>query len=317
MPLRKNICKKIMKIFPSYPDPKNPYLCEIFKTNEYINGSIEYQKSIRYSSSLANYKWEYDSKISWMEKYFFPRILPKNLENKILLDLGSFTGGRITAWTKKYKLFKGLGIDIDPVFKLASEEFSRSLDIRNIYFKTGFGEKLPYESDSVDFIVSTDVFEHVQNVEMVLSECYRVLKNGGKLLVVFPQYLQPLESHLGFVTNAFALHWFFSSEIIAAAYNEIIEERKPHSYWYKPVFYPLSSWEKLFSLNGTSIRSFKKSIKNQNWVSYDFKVQPILSDGRKSELTKFKILSRIFSPLAHLPLTNELFLGRINCILTK
>lgn len=307
----------IMKMFPSYPDPQNPHLWEVFKTEEYINGSNEYKKSIRYSSSFATYNWEFESKISWMEKYFFPRISSKNLENKTLLDLGSFTGGRITAWTKKYKLSKGFGIDINPIFKIASDEFSKSLNIDNVYFETGFGENLPYASNSLDFIVSTDVFEHVKDVETVLNECYRVLKKGGKLLVAFPQYLQPLEAHLGLVTKAYALHWFFSGEIIAAAYNEIVEERKPDSYWYKPESYPLRSWEKLFSLNGTSIRRFKKLIKTQNWVSSDFKVKPILTDGRKSEWIIFKVLSSLFMPLAHMPLTNEFFLGRVNCILTK
>ena len=162
-----------MKIFPAYPDPKNPHLCEIFRTNEYNHGTEIYQKSIRYSSALENYNWEYKSKISWMEKYFFPRITPKVLENKILLDLGSFTGGRITAWTKKYKLSKGLGIDIDPIYKLASEEFAKSLNTKNIFFELGVGEDLPYASESIDFIISTDVFEHVQNLEMVLNKCFK------------------------------------------------------------------------------------------------------------------------------------------------
>ena len=306
-----------MKLFPAYPDPQDPYIWEVFNTKEYIDGSDEYQKSIRYASSIANYKWEFDEKISWLEKYFFPRITPDILENKTLLDLGSFTGGRLTAWTKKYKLFKGLGLDINPIFKIASEELAQSLNIDNVHFETGVGEKLPYASNSIDFIVSTDVFEHVENLDTVLSECYRVLKDGGKLLLAFPQYLQPLEAHLGFVTKVVALHWFFPGNIIAEAYNEIIEERKPSSYWYKPVSYPLRSWEKLFSLNGTSIRSFKNLVKSQDWVSSDFKVKPILTDGRKSEWIIFKVLNKFFIPLAHLPPFNELFLGRINCILTK
>ena len=186
-----------------------------------------------------------------------------------------------------------------------------------MHFETGVGEKLPYASNSIDFIVSTDVFEHVESLDAVLSECYRVLKDGGKLLVAFPQYLQPLEAHLGFVTKAIGLQWFFPGNVIAEAYNEIIEERKPSSYWYKPVSYPLRSWEKLFSLNGTSVRSFKNLVKNQKWVSSDFKVKPILTDGRKSEWIIFKALNKIFIPLAYLPPFNELFLGRINCILTK
>ena len=286
-----------MKLFPAYPDPKDPYIWEVFNTKEYINGSEEYQNQFAMLLQVLIINGSLMKKISWLDKYFFPRISPKILENKTLLDLGSFTGGRLTAWTKKYKLFKGLGLDINPIFKIASEELAQSLNIDNVHFETGVGEKLPYASNSIDFIVSTDVFEHVESLDAVLSECYRVLKDGGKLLVAFPQYLQPLEAHLGFVTKAIGLHWFFPSNIIVEAYNEIIEERKPSSYWYKPVSYPLRSWEKLFSLNGTSIRSFKNLVKNQDWVSSDFKVKPILTDGRKSEWIIFKVLNN-FHPLA-------------------
>ncbi len=306
-----------MEIFPAYPDPLDPHLWEIFNTNEYIKGTVDYQRNVRYSSSLASYEWEKNNQISWIRQYFFSRITEESLKGKTLLDLGSFTGGRVTAWTEKYKLSKGFGLDINPIFQLASEEFAKSVNANNVYFKTGFGEKLPYESNSLDFIVSTDVFEHVQDLGMVLNECYRVLKKGGKLCVAFPQYMQPLEAHLGMVTNAQALQWLFSGEIIAEAYNEIIEQRAPDSYWYRPVAFPLRTWEKLFSLNGTSIKDFKSLILNQSWTSKEYKIKPILTDGRKSEWLVFKVLSKLLTPFAYVPFLNELFLGRINCILTK
>ena len=317
MAIRKIICKKLMKIFPAYPDKRDPHLWEIFNTKEYLKGSKDYQKELRYSSSKASYLWEKDQKKSWIRNYFFPRIKEQELCGKTLLDLGSFTGGRVIAWTEKYKLERGYGLDINPIFKVASDEFAESLNIKNTIFKTGFGENLPFDDESLDFIISTDVFEHVKDLELVLEECYRVLKKGGKLCVVFPQYFQPLEAHLGMVTNMQALHWIFPSEIIASAYNEIIEERAPDSYWYKPVSFPLSSWEKLFSLNGTSIKGFNKLIHNQKWLSKDFIVKPIFTDGTKSNWLIFKFLSKIVFPLAHLPFLNELFLGRVNCILVK
>ncbi len=317
MAIREDLCKKIMKMFPSYPDPHDPNLWEVFKTKEYINGSEEERRKIRNSSSLASYEWENNNQISWLRKYFFPRISEETLQGKTLLDLGSYTGGRLIAWSKRYKLSKGFGIDINPIFRTASEEFAKSINISNVEFMTGEVERLPYESNSFDFIISTDVFEHVKDLEVVLSECYRVLKKGGTLCVAFPQYLQPLEAHIGMVTNAVALQWFFSSKTIASAYNKILEERGEDSYWYKPEAFPLRNWEKLFELNGTSIKDFKGLIKKQNWRSKNFKVKPIFTDGRKSDWLIFKILSKLIAPLAYLPFLNELFLGRINCILIK
>ena len=119
------------------------------------------------------------------------------------------------------------------------------------------------------------------------------------------------------VTTMPALHWIFSGETIAAAYVEIVNERGEAAKWYVPEAFPLRSWEKLFGLNGVSVRAFRKLISQQGWLASDGLVNPILTDGRKAKKPIFKILSSIFFPLAHLPYFDELFLGRINYILTK
>ena len=94
----------------------------------------------------------------------------------------------------------------------------------NATFDTGYGENLPYLDNSFDFIVSYDVFEHVNDLEMVIDECSRVLRPGGSLLAVFTVF-QPLEAHLTLVTKTPALHWIFSGQTLTDAYNEIIDEQ--------------------------------------------------------------------------------------------
>ena len=41
-----------------------------------------------------------------MENYFLNSITSEMLENKTLLDIGCFTGGRLLAWSENYKLKK-------------------------------------------------------------------------------------------------------------------------------------------------------------------------------------------------------------------
>jgi SAM-dependent methyltransferase len=41
------------------------------------------------------------------------------------------------------------------------------------------GENLNYKNDYFDFIISSQVLEHVENVEQYMNECFRVLKKGG------------------------------------------------------------------------------------------------------------------------------------------
>ncbi|MFT6841473.1 MAG: SAM-dependent methyltransferase [Psychroserpens sp.] len=43
--------------------------------------------------------------------------------------------------------------------------------------------RIPLESNSVDVVISTQVLEHVEFPEQYLKECYRVLKQDGKLLL--------------------------------------------------------------------------------------------------------------------------------------
>jgi len=46
---------------------------------------------------------------------------------------------------------------------------------------------LPFESDSFDIIICTQVLEHVREPQRVLEELFRILKQGGVVLISAPQ----------------------------------------------------------------------------------------------------------------------------------
>lgn len=48
------------------------------------------------------------------------------------------------------------------------------------------GKKIPFTDNSFDAILSTEVFEHIFNIDELLSELYRVLKPGGHMLITCP-----------------------------------------------------------------------------------------------------------------------------------
>jgi len=48
------------------------------------------------------------------------------------------------------------------------------------------GKSLPFESEQFDVVFSSEVFEHVENLDEMIKELHRVLKPGGKLLVTVP-----------------------------------------------------------------------------------------------------------------------------------
>lgn len=48
------------------------------------------------------------------------------------------------------------------------------------------GKELPFEDSSFDSFFSSQVFEHVPNLENILKEIFRVLKPGANLLITVP-----------------------------------------------------------------------------------------------------------------------------------
>ncbi len=55
-------------------------------------------------------------------------------------------------------------------------------------------KKLPFENDSFDSIISTEVFEHIFNINEVLLELNRVLKKWWKIVVTIPFVIHEHES---------------------------------------------------------------------------------------------------------------------------
>lgn len=55
----------------------------------------------------------------------------------------------------------------------------------------GVADNLPFEQNSFDTVLMTQVIEHLENPSRVFSEIYRVLKPNGKVIVAWP-FLYPI-----------------------------------------------------------------------------------------------------------------------------
>lgn len=50
---------------------------------------------------------------------------------------------------------------------------------------------LPFKSDSFDQVISKQVFEHLEDVEKLMSEIYRITKNKARISVYVPHFSHP------------------------------------------------------------------------------------------------------------------------------
>ena len=311
--LPKFLAKALMKRHSKAPEPGTLHLWEIFRHESYIGASAAEQDVIKLKSS--RWRHERETEQSSLELFAEAGLL-EALRGKKVLDLGCFTGGRIAYWMECYGFAEAVGIDINPIFEQAGARFAAERGLK-IEFCTGVAEELPFESDSLDAIITLDVLEHVRDVSLAMSECYRVLRPGGRLFAMFPQYLQPYESHLGLVTDLPCLHWFFRGKTLARAAYEVLAERGPEAAWYAYESPELREWERLPSLNGISISRFDRIVNENPWELVWENHRPVRMEFAKPGRPIFNLVRKAVLCAVRLPFFRELLRARICVVLEK
>ena len=66
---------------------------------------------------------------------------------------------------------------------------------RGVEVVRGDATRLPVADGAVDLVMSTDVWEHVEDHEVVAAESFRVLRPGGRLLVAVPAGMELWSGH--------------------------------------------------------------------------------------------------------------------------
>ncbi len=125
----------------------------------------------------------------------------KNTKDKIILDIGCGDGIYESLLNRKIldnNLFVGLDVSEEQIKK--SQNYFQRLISCNIDF-----ENLPFENESVDYIIFSEVLEHLFHPDKAISEITRVLKKNGLLFFTCPNlsHLDIRLSMLFFGTSEF------------------------------------------------------------------------------------------------------------------
>lgn len=133
----------------------------------------------------------------------------KSLHKHILMNSHYIRGTvlDIGCGTKPYQnIFnncKYLGIEID-------SSKNRKLGFADFFYD---GELLPFPDKSIDSVVSFQVFEHVKNLDFLIREIHRVLKDDGVILITVPLFWEEHEVPYDFRRfTSFGIKDFFSNE---------------------------------------------------------------------------------------------------------
>jgi len=123
---------------------------------------------------------------------------PGDLRGKRLLEVGSGFGVFLAVLRRDYGV-ESYGIEpssggFDTSRELA-QEILTSYAIDPSIVTDAKGENLPFPDGSFDLVFSSTVLEHTEDPELVLAEAIRVLKPGGRMQFVFPNYGAFFEGH--------------------------------------------------------------------------------------------------------------------------
>ena len=101
-----------------------------------------------------------------------------------VLDIGCGTGFATEGLLKKVDTVTGLDQSVHQLDK-AYRKFGKHGPVN---FTRGDAERLPFADDSFDIVWSSGSIEYWPNPVDALEECRRVVRPGGKVLIVGPDY---------------------------------------------------------------------------------------------------------------------------------
>jgi ubiquinone/menaquinone biosynthesis C-methylase UbiE len=133
--------------------------------------SFDYEQSI-WGKGIASLRWSSPTSFRLRQALRAIKDLPAHSS---VLEIGAGAGQFIRAIKKYRPELVCHGSDISQeALKIARED-----TVEGVEYTLSYECTLPYENESMDAVLIFDVLEHVDDVDTLLSEIYRVLKPGG------------------------------------------------------------------------------------------------------------------------------------------
>ena len=143
------------------------------KYNKNYFGAIDHIFS--YGHSLCNNP-------RWPEGYILENFIPYNdLQGKSVLEIGCGAGLITSHITKAGAHLTAIDLT-DQAIEITKARF----DLENLSadIKQMNAEKMEFENDTFDLVISWGVIHHSGNMQNIIDEIYRVLKPGGKVYLM-------------------------------------------------------------------------------------------------------------------------------------
>ncbi|KQL32471.1 class I SAM-dependent methyltransferase [Psychrobacillus sp. FJAT-21963] len=133
-----------------------------------------------YNQLADDYEHNVDTNSPFNTQYERPammNLLPSDLRNNKVLDAGCAAG-----WYTKQLIHLGAVVTATDISPKMVEATKRRVGEAASVFCIDLGEKLPFEDETFDWIISSLVLHYIKDWSSTFKEFQRILNPGGKLL---------------------------------------------------------------------------------------------------------------------------------------
>ncbi len=203
-----------------------------------------------------------------------PLALTEIAPGMTVLDLGSGAGfDAFLAWNRVGPTGRVIGVDMTDDMLALARQNAEKRGATNVEFRKGFIEKLPVESNSVDYVISNCVINLSPDKPAVFREIARVLKPGGRFAVSDIVLLKPLpdavvkdvSAYVGCISGASLLTDYLGC-VLAAGLKSLSIPKISHGNDLVEMFAPADKAKPKTSCCGSNVVSCS-SLKNPNDVA--------------------------------------------------
>ncbi len=215
-----------------------------------------------------------------------------DLNDKIVLD-GGCGGGVLSMSYADNGCAEVWGIDIVKKNVDFAVEYSQSKGMKNVKFVHASLTEIPADDNYFDIVIMSDVFEHLDRsiISDVFSECYRVLKPGGKLFIEFPPWEGAFAGHVMGLIRVPWSHLLYSASTIKKILYKIDDSGRLAE----------DCWQQYESLNRITAKQFREIMEQIDFCVYAHKEKAI----------------RDINLLKKLPFIGKYMISRVEVVFSK
>lgn len=127
-------------------------------------------------NTIADQYGAYHKHLDSFEKGVFVKFLPRNKDNLAIIDLGA-GDGRLYKFLSPLKTIRYVACDIADklLYKHPGEHVKKVI--------CDLEDTLPFDDESFDLATSFFVLEHIEDIDHLFGEAYRILKSWWSMII--------------------------------------------------------------------------------------------------------------------------------------